>query len=222
VTQILYHQILNPSSSLPSADSDHHWPIALRIGTRSNPYPIYNFFSYHRLSHSYSSFVFSLSTITVPNNVYEALGHPGWWQAMIDEMLALKHSDTWKLVPLPLGKRPMGCRWVYAIKVGLTVEVDRLKACLVDKGYTQVYGLGYCDTFSLMAKINIVHLFLTVAPLANGLFTSLTLKNAFLYGDLEEEIYIEQLPEFVAQGEYGLACNLFALWLESITPSLVW
>jgi len=64
------------------------------------------------LSPLYSSSVFSLSTITVPNNVHNALGHPRWQQGMIDEMLALEHSITWELVPLPPVKKHVGCRWV--------------------------------------------------------------------------------------------------------------
>ena len=70
-------QAMDPAIS-PSSDSD--WPIAIRKGTRStrNPHPICNFLSYHRLSPSYSSFVFSLSSHSVPSNVHEALSHPGW------------------------------------------------------------------------------------------------------------------------------------------------
>ena len=86
-------------------------PIALRKGIRStrNPYPIYNFVSYHRLSSSYHSFVSSLSSVSLPKNLCEALDHPGWRQAMIDEMQALEHNGTWELVPLPPGKKPVGC-----------------------------------------------------------------------------------------------------------------
>ena len=67
-----------PSTSFHHFDSD--WPIAIRKGTRStrNPHPIYNFLSYHHLSPSYASFVFSLSSLTIPSNVHEALDHPGW------------------------------------------------------------------------------------------------------------------------------------------------
>ena len=69
---------------------------------------------------------------------------------MIDEMQALENNDTWKLVPLPPGKTLVGYRWVYTVKVGPNGEVDRLKDRSVAKGYKQIYGLDYCDTFSPM------------------------------------------------------------------------
>ncbi|RZB42128.1 Retrovirus-related Pol polyprotein from transposon RE2 [Glycine soja] len=196
-------QAMDPASS-PSSDSD--WPIAIRKGTRStrNPHPIYNFLSYHRLSPSYSSFVFSLSSHFVPSNTHEALSHPGWRQAMIDEMQALEHNGTWELVSLPPGKKTVGCRWVYAVKVGPNGEVDRLKARLVAKGYTQIYGLDYYDTFSPVAKITTVRLFLAMAAMRHWPLHQLDIKNVFLHGDLEEDIYMERPPGFVAQGEYDL------------------
>jgi len=55
---------------------------------------------------------------------------------MINEMYAPEHSDIWELVPIPPGKKPVGWKWVYAVKVGHTSEVDSLKALLVAKGYT--------------------------------------------------------------------------------------
>ncbi|PNY06840.1 receptor-like protein kinase [Trifolium pratense] len=65
--------------------------------------------------------------------------HKGWRQAMIDEMIALESTDTWKLVPLPPKKSMVGCRGGFAIKVGPDGQVDRLKARLVAKGYTQMF-----------------------------------------------------------------------------------
>ena len=127
---------------------------------------------------------------------------------MIDEMQALENNGTWELVPLPPGKTPVGCRWVYTVKVGPTGEVDRLKARLVAKGYTQVYGIDYCDTFSPVAKLTTVHLLLALAAIRHWPLHQLDIKNAFLHGDLEEDIYMEQPPGFVAQGEYDLVCKL--------------
>ena len=78
---------------------------------------------------------------------------------MVDEMSALHKSGTWELVSLPTGKPVVGCRWVYAVKIGPDGQIDRLKTRLVAKGYTQIFGLDYSDTFAPVAKIAFVHLF---------------------------------------------------------------
>ena len=104
--------------------------------------------SYHQLSLPFYTCLSSLSSVTIPKTVRDALAHPGWRQAMTDELSALHNSGTWELVPLPSGKSVVGCRCVFAIKVGPDGTIDRLKARLVDKGYTQIFGLDYGDTFS--------------------------------------------------------------------------
>ncbi|RVW27157.1 Retrovirus-related Pol polyprotein from transposon TNT 1-94 [Vitis vinifera] len=157
-----------PSASpAPALPSPNDLPIAVRKGTRStrNPHPIYNFLSYHRLSSPYSAFVSAISSVSLPKSTHEALSHPGWRQAMVDEMAALHSNGTWDLVVLPSGKSTVGCRWVYAVKVGPDGQVDRLKARLVAKGYTQVYGSDYGDTFSPVAKIASVRLLLSMAAM---------------------------------------------------------
>ncbi|RVW57166.1 Retrovirus-related Pol polyprotein from transposon TNT 1-94 [Vitis vinifera] len=196
----------SPAPALPSPDD---LPIAIRKGTRStrNPHPIYNFLSYHRLSSPYSAFVSAISSVSLPKSTHEALSHPGWRQAMVDEMAALHSNGTWDLVVLPSGKSTVGCRWVYAVKVGPDGQVDRLKARLVAKGYTQVYGSDYGDTFSPVAKIASVRLLLSMAAMCSWPLYQLDIKNVFLHGDLAEEVYMEQPPGFVAQGESGLVCS---------------
>ena len=174
-------------------------PTALHKGKRStvNPHPVYNFLSYHRLSPSYFAFVSALLSVSIPKTVHEALSHQGWKQAMIDEMVALESNHTWELVPPPLGKSVVGCKWVFNVKVGPGRQVDRLKARLVAKDYTQVYGQDYNDTFSSVAKMTSVRLFIAMAAMKRWPLFQLDIKNAFLHGDLEEEIYMEQPPWFV-------------------------
>ncbi|RVW29825.1 Retrovirus-related Pol polyprotein from transposon RE1 [Vitis vinifera] len=197
-----------PSSSDPSSDLD--LPISLRKGKRhcKSIYSIANFVSYDHLSSSSSVLVASIDSISVPKTVTEALNHPGWKNAMLEEICALEDNHTWKLVDLPQGKKVVGCKWVFAIKVNPDGSVARLKARLVARGYAQTYGVDYSDTFSPVAKLNSVRLFISIAASQQWMIHQLDIKNAFLHGDLEEEVYLEQPPGFVAQGEYGKVCRL--------------
>nr|XP_009793394.1 PREDICTED: uncharacterized protein LOC104240273 [Nicotiana sylvestris] len=213
---LTYHRRPHPTSSLgdsrptsdsaPTADlSPHSQPIALRKGVRStlNPNPHYVGLSYHRLSSPHYAFISSLSTVSIPKSICETLSHPGWRQTMIDEMSVLHASGTWELVSLPAGKSTVGCRWVYAVKVGLDGQVDRLKALLVAKGYTQIFGLDYSDTFSPVAKVASIRLFLYMVVVHHWPLYQLDIKNAVLHGDLDEEVYMEQPPSFVTQEEFS-------------------
>ena len=87
--------------------------------------------------------------------------------------------------------------------------MDCLKARLVVKGYTQIYGSDYYDTFSPVAKMTFIRLLLSMAAMSFWPLYQLDIKNAFLHGDLVEEVYMEQQPGFVAQGESGLVCSLY-------------
>ena len=131
-----------PSSTSLVLPSHTDPPIAIRTSTHSsrNPHPIYTFLSYHRLFSPYSAFISTLFFVSLPYTVHEALFHPGWKQAVVEEMDVLHSTGTWDLVPLLAGKFPVGCRWVYTVKIGSDGRVDRLKAHLVAKGYTQIYG----------------------------------------------------------------------------------
>ena len=127
---------------------------------------------------------------------------------MAEKIDALYSNDTWELVALPPGKFPVGCRWVYTVKVGPHGKIDQLKACLVAKGYTQQYGSNYYDIFSPVAKIASVRLLLSMVAMRLWHLFQLDIKNVFLHGDLAEEVYMEQPPGFVARGESGLVCKL--------------
>ncbi|XP_057434172.1 uncharacterized protein LOC130726869 isoform X2 [Lotus japonicus] len=127
---------------------------------------------------------------------------------MEEEMLALEHNATWDLVPLPAGKQAVGCKWVYTTKVNPDGSLARLKARLVAKGYAQTYGVDYTDTFSPVAKLSSVRILISLAATNHWPLFQLDVKNSFLHGDLQDEVYMEQPPGFVAQGECGKVCRL--------------
>ena len=82
-------------------------------------------------------------------------------------MFALHSTGTWDLVTLPAGKSPIGCRWVYIVKIGPDDGVDCLKARLVAKGYTQIYDSDYYDTFSPIAKMDSICLLFSMAAMTS-------------------------------------------------------
>ena len=127
---------------------------------------------------------------------------------MVEEMTTLHSTSTWDVVTLHAGKSLVGCRWVYTVKIGPDGHVDHLKARLSAKGYTQIYGSNYYDTFSPIAKMAFVRLLLSMAAMRSWPLYLLDIKNAFLHGDLTKEVYMEQPHGFVAQGESGLVCKL--------------
>lgn len=147
--------------------------------------------------------------MSIPNSVQEALTDPKWMKAMDEEMEALKKNLTWELVSLPKGKKPVGCKWVYMVKLKADGSIDRYKARLVAKGYTQKYGVDSQETFIPVAKLNTVRILISVAVNRNWPLRQFDVKNAFLNDDLEEEVYIEIPPgvEYESLHE-GKVCKL--------------
>ncbi|CAL2250164.1 unnamed protein product [Prunus armeniaca] len=113
---------------------------------------------------------------------------------MNEELSALHKTGTWDLVPLPPGKHAVGCRWVYKIKIKSDGSLERYKAPLVTKGFTQEYGLDYEETFAPVAKMTSVRTLLAVASVHQWSLSQMDVKNAFLNGDLFEEVYMVPPP----------------------------
>jgi hypothetical protein len=90
------------------------------------------------------------------------------------------------LVPLPKGRKLVICKWVYQTKYALDGSIERHKARLVSKGFSQVEGIDYNETFAPVAKMNSIHLVLALATSHKWEVHQIDVKSAFLHGDLKE------------------------------------
>jgi len=113
---------------------------------------------------------------------------------MEEELLALKENDTCDIVSCPSNVRPIGCKWVYSIKLHSDGTLDRYKARLVVLGNRQEYGVDYEETFAPVAKMTTVRTIITIAASQNWSLYQMDVKNAFLHGDLKEDIYMKPPP----------------------------
>ena len=119
---------------------------------------------------------------------------------MDKEIQALEQIHTWVLTPLPPGKRPIGCKWVYRVKLNPDGTIERYKARLVAKGYTQRERLDFSETFSPVAKTVSVRVLIALASTKGWPLYQLDINNAFLHGDLDEEVYMDLPLVFTARG----------------------
>ena len=126
---------------------------------------------------------------------------------MDKEIAALESNRTQTFIALPFGKKPIGFKWVYKIKRKADGSIERYKAHLVAKGYTQLQGVDYSETFSPVVKLTMVRLVLALATAKNWFLLQLEVNNTFLHGDLIEDVYMMVPPGFQTPKE-GLVCKL--------------
>ncbi|GJZ19221.1 putative ribonuclease H-like domain-containing protein [Tanacetum coccineum] len=133
-----------------------------------------------------------------PKRISQALRDPAWVEAMQEELLQFKLQKVWILVDLPKGHRAIGTKWVYRNKKDERGIVIRNKARLVAQGHTQEEGIDYDEVFAPVARIEAIRIFLAYASASYMGFTvyQMDVKSAFLYGQIEEEVYVCQPPGF--------------------------
>lgn len=166
---------------------------------------IAKFISCHKFSLPHRAFLAAVASNTEPKNFKEAILHPEWRAAMQDEINALEANRTWTLVSLPPGKRAISCQWVYRIKYRSDGSIERYKARLVIHGNRQQAGIDFSETFAPTVKLVTVRAFLAVAAIKGFELHQMDVRNAFLHGDLAEEVYMTPPPGFSSP---GLVCRL--------------
>ena len=123
------------------------------------------------------------------------------------EMDALSDNKTYSLVPLPSNKKAVGGRWVYAVKSNPDGS-DLFKARYVARGFTQVYGSDYFETFSPTAKMTSIRMLMQYAVQHDSLVHQLDVKTAYLNAPVDCEIYMTQPEGYHVPGKEGLVCRL--------------
>ncbi|GMP75987.1 hypothetical protein CsSME_00032865 [Camellia sinensis var. sinensis] len=127
---------------------------------------------------------------------------------MEEGMRVLSKNDTWELVFLPSGKRPVGYKWVFTIKERADGTIERYKARLVAKGFTQTYDIDYQETFAPMTKMNSIRVLPSCVANLGWPLQQLDVKNAFFHGDLGEEVYMDAPTRFSSPTVAGKAYRL--------------
>jgi hypothetical protein len=141
-----------------------------------------------------------------PLTYCEAMSRPDvkqWEIAMQEEIKSQMENGTWILVQRPKNRKVVKCKWVYVIKPD-----RRYKARLVAKGFTQIEGIDFQETFSLVARYEAIRFLLAYTTLEDWELKAMDIKTAFLYGELNEEIYIEQPEGFAKRGQENQVCRL--------------
>ncbi|KAG8502342.1 hypothetical protein CXB51_000314 [Gossypium anomalum] len=229
-------QALVRQSSAPSSESGHSIPVdpsasctptfSGSVDTSSGGYPSYpgdlvpevsvsvgN--THHMVTRSKAS-VFKPRVLHIetddfePHTVEEAPAHTEWKQAVQAEFDALVANSTWCLVPLPPGRKVIGCKWLFKVKKNPDGTIACRKARLVAKGCSQAPECDFKETFSPVVKPATIRVILLVAVSKGWKLRQVDVNNVFLNGDLTDEVFMQQPPGYVQSGQNGerLVCRL--------------
>ncbi|GJY89834.1 putative ribonuclease H-like domain-containing protein [Tanacetum coccineum] len=132
-----------------------------------------------------------------PKKISEALEDESWVDAMQEELLQFEIQKVWVLVDLPYGKKAIGTKWVYRNKKDERGVVVRNKARLVAQGHRQEEGIDYDEVFAPVARLEAIRIFLAFASYMGFIVYQMDVKSAFLYGKIDEEVYVSQPPGFL-------------------------
>ena len=136
-------------------------------------------------------------SLDAPASYTEALTRPNaqmWQQAMDDEIQAMLQTSTFEPADLPPDRHPVTCKWLYKIKRNAAGGIARFKARLVARGFSQVRGLDYDETYAPVAKYTSLRILLSLAATHDYEIHQMDVQTAFLNGDLAEEVYLTPPP----------------------------
>ena len=131
-----------------------------------------------------------------------------WLMAMKEELKSMDDKNFWEMTELPKDSKSVGCKWVFKTKRDSKGNVERYKARLVAKGYTQKDGIDYKETFSPVSRKDSLRIVMALVAHFDLELHQMDVKTAFLNGDLEEEVYMDQPQGFETTSKRNLVCTL--------------
>jgi hypothetical protein len=143
-----------------------------------------------------------------PKSFKEARKSKDWTKEMNEELDQIERNQTWELVPRPKDKNVVGTKWIFKNKLNENGEIIKNKAILVCKGYAQVEGIDFEETFSPVARLEVIRMFLAFACFRNFKIYQMDVKSTFLNGTLEEEVYVEQPEGFMLTENQDYVCKI--------------
>ena len=135
--------------------------------------------------------VATLNQIQEPKSYEQAYKDPGWVAAMNKEIEALMSNNKWELIPLPQGKKAISNKWVYKVKLKSDGSLERRKARLIIRGFTQQRGVDYQEVFSPVVKIAAKKSIIALVASKGQTLSQSDINTGFLHGELDEEVYME-------------------------------
>jgi hypothetical protein len=158
----------------------------------------------------YSGLIAKLNLVidSEPSTFEEASKHQVWKDAMIEEYDSILKNDVWAVVPRPRGKSVVTSKWLYKIKHAADGSVEKFKARFVARGFSQKEGIDYDEIFAPVARYTSIRIIISLAAVFGWKLHQMDVKTAFLNGEVEQEVYIEQPEGFVIHGKESHVCKL--------------
>jgi hypothetical protein len=149
-----------------------------------------------------------MSHIIEPSCYEEASSQPIWRDAMMEEYQSIMNNDVWDIVSRPKGKSMVTSKWIYKIKHAPDGSIEKHKARFVVRGFSQVEGIDYEETFAPVGRYTSIQTIIALASALGWRLLQMDMKTTFLNGKIEEVVYIEQPNGFVIHGKESHVCML--------------
>ena len=145
---------------------------------------------------------------TEPSSYEEASTQSVWRESMMEEYASIMKNDVWEVVPRLEGKSVVTSKWLYKIEYVADGSIEKYKARFVARGFSQVEGVDYDETFALVARYTSIRSIISIAAEMGWQIHQMDVKTAFLNGIIQEEVYIEQPQGFEMHGRESHVCKL--------------